>query len=149
MKKLLPFIIILLIIVSCGSGTVDNNSGKQQETNETVSTELDYYKNVPNDLNYDGYNFIIFTYDVANWDTYVDKDEINGEILNDAAYMRNAEVVDMLNIEISSLKRPDSGMINDVLKNNAAGDAPYDLILFWSGTNVTSLITENQIYDWN
>jgi len=40
-------------------------------------------------------------------------------------------------------------MISDVLKNNASGDSPYDLILFWSGTNVTSLITENQIYDWN
>lgn len=147
MKSLLPIFLILLILVSCGSGTVENNN-TQQETETTETTELNYYKNIPTDLNYDGYTFTFFTYDAASWDTFVDKDEMTGDVLNDAAYMRNSEVAGLLNIEFATVKRPEANLVNAVITNNTAGDNTYDLILFWAVTNVSNLIVQNQVYDW-
>lgn len=135
----------------------DEINGEQNETNENDNSEtenienkeVDYYKNITEELNYDGYDFVIFTYEFATWPTYVDVEEIIGEVLNDAAYMRNIEVSELLGVEISAIHRAPDTMVKTIEQNNSAGESPYDLILFQATTNVSTLIMQNQIYDWN
>ena len=155
-------IVIMLVLmavftISCRSGEENNISsgnndangiGENREADENEAG-IDYYKNIAEGLNYDGYNFIIFTYEFATWPTYVDVEEMIGEVLNDAAYMRNLEVSELFGVEISAIKQDPNTMVNTIEQNNAAGDSPYDLILFQATTNVSPLISQNQIYDWN
>ncbi|MCL2518927.1 MAG: hypothetical protein FWF15_10235, partial [Oscillospiraceae bacterium] len=75
---------------------------------------------------------------------------ITGEVLNDAAYDRNLEVMQLLNIDIVPYYQDYSQFYNIIVKDNAAGDCTYDIVTPWGGrSNANNLIIENQLYDWN
>jgi len=147
-------LLFLIFITACQTGGNNTNSN-QRESNETISaadTEIDYYKNIPNGLNFNGYEFTVLTWDPAKdgWNPYIIIDEINGEVLNDAAFDRNMEVMQLLNVDIKYLYKEYSvEMVNTVVKDNTAGDCTYDFVLPWGGrSNMPNLILQNQLYDW-
>jgi len=156
--KRYPVILLLLLIllVSCQTGGNNSNTNQREsKSNETIfaaDTEIDYYKNIPGGLNYNGYAFTVLTWDPAaeGWNPYIIIDEINGEVLNDAAFDRNMEIMQLLNVEISSLYRAyPTAICDQVVKDNAAGDCTYDIVLPWGGrSNMPNLILQNQLYDW-
>jgi len=156
-KRLLIFaLIFLMLFTACQNAGNPNNDTRESKSGETVSaaeTEINYYKNIPAGLNFDGYAFTVLTWDPAKdgWNPYIIIDEINGEVLNDAAFDRNMEVMQLLNVEIKYLYKEYSvEMVNTVVKDNSAGDCTYDIVLPWGGrSNAPNLILQNQLYDWN
>ena len=55
-------------------------------------------------------------------------DEQNGEIVNDAAYSRNAAVEERYNIEIARNYKKENDIVSTVRQAVMAGDDAYDLI---------------------
>lgn len=156
---------ISIIFTACNNDNANNNNNTDadkstdnlQQTDESApseTVEINYYKNIPEDLNYGGYTFTIITWDPAKdgWSPYIDVEMITGEVLNDTAYNRNMEVSERLGIELSFIYReiwnsPD--LIDQVIKDIAADDCPYDIIIPWAtSTKNSSLITQNLLYDW-
>ena len=150
-------ILVLILFSACGNIRSDKKDDADMTENSVaeglISAEIDYYKNVPNGANYDGYAFKVLTWDPAvdGWNPYIIVEEITGEVLNDAAYDRNMEVMQLLNVEIAYLyKEYGTNIVNTVIKDNAAGDCSYDIVLPWGGrSNAPNLILQNQLYDWN
>ena len=149
MKKVTAILILLLIFISCAANQqqnpIDTNAANININEET--TEINYYRNIPAGTNYDGYTFNILQFDHHEWLLYIEIDEFNGEVLNDAAYTRNLEVCQLLGIEINTIKTSD--ILNKMKRSNTAGDNSYDLIIPWISENFSAAMIENQVYDWN
>jgi len=152
-KKITRNIIFILtfifIFASCQSNDVEQQEKKENNDPETGTVEIDYYKNIPDGINFGGELFTFLTYDNASWPIYIEIDEFNGEILNDAAYQRTSEVSELLGVEFKTIKMAEPSMVSAIVKSNAAGDNSYDLVFFWAVTNPGTLIIQNQLYDWN
>jgi len=128
------------------------NGGGEQKTEENDVPEnagINYYTNIPEGLNFNGAAFTFLTYEGDSWDTYVDIEDFNGDVLNDAAYTRNLEVEELFGVEFSTIKMGWENIAGAIKKNNAAGDNSYDLVLFFANTSPSSLIMDNLLYDWN
>ena len=154
MKKLTIFILLILILFTACQNLNDSvKENNQLETTSAAETEINYYKNIPEGLNYNGYVFRVLTWDPEQHgnNSQLIIEEITGEVLNDAAYDRNIEVIQLLNIEIAPVyKEPSMEIVNTVIKDNTAGDCTYDIVVPWgSRSNTNNLIIENQLYDWN
>ncbi|MCL2518928.1 MAG: hypothetical protein FWF15_10240 [Oscillospiraceae bacterium] len=146
---------LFFVHFSCQNGSNPVNNQRESNENETsaaAETEINYYKNIPEGLNYDGYTFTIFTWDPALRanDPYIIIEEIQGEVLNDAAYTRNLEVMELLNVNIGYFYKNEGELYNQVVRDNTAGDCPYDIVIPWPGLGgAPSLVTNGQLYDWN
>ena len=136
MKKfrLISILLALMLLASCG-GTdtpnaettnpdTDSNVISEEGTDELAAPELP-------DKDYGGYEFKILNkidgYGIYNNEHYVVEEE-NGEVLNDAIYIRNIRVEEQFNISITEVITKNSVM-NDVATAVMAGDDSYDLAI--------------------
>ena len=146
----------LPLLASCQSEA----QPKQEDTAaaQTSQTETEtgskYGDKLPDGLDYDGYNFRVLIYDGGNltqkdgWMDYIDVNEIDGDVLNDAAYERNEEVESRLNVTIScSEDAAWDGVTAQLAKTVMSGDDSYDLAIPCSTDTYTSLISEHMLYD--
>ena len=148
-------LVLMTILASCANNT-STPSDTTTATDNAVATDavttepvVDYYKNIPDDLRFDNYTFKILTYDGNTWNTYLDCDQILGSTLNDAAFTRNLEVCEKFGISIEVTKLPHAQIIKEIqVMNQAGGSDSYDLVCFWATTNLASLLTTNDLYDW-
>lgn len=147
MKKLnLLLVLTLLLCVSCG------NEANEPEVTTTDSADVtteevvtDIYENLRG-LDFDGYEFNILTYDNESWETYAAPEAETGDVLNDSAFKRNLEVMELLNVDINLIRdaNSESSFRNMVL----AGDSSeYDMIIFWSPGERSSFISGGLTYD--
>lgn len=91
--------------------------------------------------------FNIISYDADSWNIYLMPEKEEGEVLNDAAYRRNAEVEELLGIKINAIYH--DSYVEQFRRAVIAGDsAAYDLICFWSPGDYSGLITDQIVYDW-
>lgn len=128
------------------------NPGSQTES-ESVNL---YGDNLPAGLDFGGREFRVATYDGGNltesngWYNYIEISETNGDILNDAAYLRNIEVEERLNVTIKCYEIGSYGQVtNAVQKSVTAGDDDYDLVIEASHGSFLNLISSNMLYDTN
>lgn len=152
MKKRILCLIMGIIVVLPACANVNNVTDTSDATDNTIeSVETDYYDGIPKDISYDDYEFNILSYDhmIANsWNQYITGD-INGDVVDVAAYRRNLEVEEMFDIKINKINGLSTQDYMTVFRNAvSSNDADFDLCLFWGVGSLSALITENMVVDW-
>ncbi len=159
-KRVSCFLLVLLMLgqtlAGCQEKETTETTPVVQETTQESETETEdpNRDDLPDGLDYDGYNFRVFTYKGGNnqdesWKNYVDVD-LTGEVLNDAAYNRNLEVEERLNIQISCIEHDAPHISSPLEKNVMAGTDAYDLcVQHPSPGTMLSIIKSGCLYDVN
>jgi len=138
MKRYISLLLILSLLagtaVSCGNTEEAETSGDTETIVETVPEEtvparLD---NLP-ELDYEGTDFTIY---IGGSGAYF-REELNGEIINDAIYKRQLAAEERLNIHLAEFSVPGGWNGQDVYKQGIstavqAGDGAYDMATAYS-----------------
>lgn len=134
---LLAILSVASMAVSCSSENTGNNTSPENNTDtptaaETTAAETEIPtipESLPN-VNYDGYVFRMLTTDEVGSVRYsfeLDTEQMNGEVLNDAVYERNAAVEEKYGIELKQVHFAKSGFQQAFQNSVTAGDDSYDL----------------------
>lgn len=98
----------LLTLTSCGGGTAETTANTTDTTTESVETaETELHSDLPaRDL--EGATFTVYTRSAPGYpqfDAYeLVSEEMNGDVLNDAIYQRNATTEEKYNFQIDQQK---------------------------------------------
>ncbi len=155
---LLVLLLAAQTLASCGGSETPETTGETTPAvTETETETIDPNKdNLPEGLDYEGYNFRVLTYETGNiehkdWKSYIDVNEITGEVLNDAAFERNAQVEERLNVAITCIEQGKIGDTTTILKNSVlSGVDEYDYSINFSTDNLFQLVAEGcafNVYD--
>lgn len=167
MKRIAAFILAALILSSCAQEAAvqesisDNQtqssveSSVSSEENAEVSAETTeeykvyqypYMPDLPT-TTYGGAEFRVVYDDLENGYEITDvfSSELNGEIMNDAAYNRNIKVEDTY--EIKFVQIPEHDPIPAMQASVTAGSNDYDLVNGRMAT-MMQVSLENYLYDW-
>ena len=167
MKKCITALLVLgmlLSLAACTSGgstetpAASGTSAEPESVTETKDEIEDrtYLDDLPDGLDYDGYDFRIMVYKDGNinngqfnaWVNFFEMEGETGEPINDAAWKRNLAVEERLNTKITAHEDADWGSVTSaVLRSTQAGEDIYDLVCPGSTEFFTSLITQNALYD--
>ncbi|MCL2160258.1 MAG: hypothetical protein FWH48_12700 [Oscillospiraceae bacterium] len=101
----------------------DEPGGEANLDPNTEEDEIDISDDLPEDLDYGGYEFGIYTRENSAFYQYIIEEE-NGEILNDVIYKRTRNVEDRLNILFSEIIYTDANAPQRLL---LSGDDAYDI----------------------
>ena len=149
MKKISVFLAVILlfsiILVSCADNNSDNSNNANQnneQSNQAEDNQTDdsggespeattekILPNVPDDKDFDGYEFTILGNSTAYNPYWYSKDiyveEETGDIINDAVYVRNRAIEEKYNIKINGVLS--GNQYNDARKSITSGDNSYDM----------------------
>lgn len=133
MKSAITKCIIWLILLSLISSTLFSCAEKEAPVyseatvQSTAGEETDdglYHDDVPT-VNYDGYTFRVYSRDDAWFNGNITVEAQNGEVINDAIFIRNAKVCDRFNIQMTETVHTNTDLARaTVLANEDA----YDMI---------------------
>ena len=147
-KQLCGLILICAVICiplfSCGDNGENDNTENMGDTpdsyrdspgenGEIPEEEPRLYPEVP-DVSYEGYTFSFLTVysgdvDWTDWNTRdIYAEHINGELINDAVFMRNAVIEEKFGITINEIQG--EGNLSSKMRASAsAGDDSYDVVM--------------------
>ncbi|GHU38006.1 hypothetical protein FACS1894105_11160 [Clostridia bacterium] len=153
MKKVLVLICVLSLMLSFVSCSNESSNGSADNTSANSTTSIIDSENVtldrpviPNDTNFDGYEFRILTeYGHAGEVNEVAVEESSADKLDDAVYRRNKIVENLLNITIKS-PVSDGKAVDYIRKTSMAGDIPFDAFDLKDHSNIT-LLKEGYLVD--
>ena len=167
MKKLFVFLLILLFVLTCLSACGEKNDANNknnsnidnaspQSNDEAANVEpavqaedrLSVSDDLP-EMDFKGSNFNIL---YLTWGTYTDyywADEEIGEIMNDSLYRRERDTEERFNVNIEKIPTDYGTLISKLGKSVKAGSHDYDMALTHYSNEITGLITQNVILDWN
>ena len=150
---------LLGALASCGGdqpSAVQTDAVVGGDTTAPAETAVQYGDALPEELDFGGKEFRAATYNGGNltnadgWFNYFEVEETNGDILNDAAFARNAEVEERLNVKIKCYEIGEWGQVlNTMQKSITAGDDAYDIAVEASHASYVNLISANMLYDTN
>ena len=137
-KRILScFLILAMLIPGCAQGSTEETSAVPVETTASPATEEftepaetkdpTAVDNLPQDLNFNGKTFTMFTRQLSSFHYEINKAETIGEQLNDALYQRGRDVEDRLGLVIEETISPN----NDVTAAKTAifaGDDTYKMM---------------------
>ena len=164
MKKTLCTLLVLcgLLLSACGGNATVETAPTESATDNTPTdtTEIEtepedrtYLDDLPDGLDYGGYDFRVLVYEGGNlptgdtgaWLNYFALEGETGEPINDAVYNRNAAVSDRFNVKIEQLDGKSLGMEGYARKTVQAGEDAMDVVLGTSALN--TLITDGILVD--
>lgn len=152
MKRKAIFLLLMTILLSsCQSESTQPVESETTANVTVVETAVNdpLKDNLPDDLDYNGYNYTIFTFGGGNTGNtnqqYLVIEEMDGDTVNDAAYQRNMEVEDRLNIKLTCLESAESHtqLPAELTKYVAAGDSTIDLCVMFVATSIHDLVLNN------
>lgn len=134
MKKTITLLLLTAwLMTSCGSTAQTEETAASVDT-DAVQTEAETEKEGYDytGIDYGGHNFQIINMDnIYSMHTLITREEINGEVLNDALYTRNAFVEENMNIKITELVTPADNyfapLLDTIRTSVTAGDSTYDM----------------------
>lgn len=153
MKKSLALLLLATwLLTSCGGTAQSGETGEAADTDaaqteaETEKEGYDY-----TGIDYGGHNFQIINMDnIYSMHTLITREEINGEVLNDALYTRNAFVEENMNIKITELVTPADNyfapLLDTIRTAVTAGDNTYDMA-FVPPTMGADVLTGSYLYN--
>ena len=151
----LTVLLICSVIFSCNNnGNSKNDEIKTNDANADANIEADSPppedEYIYPDIDGGGKDFT-FLSPSTTWFYYTDivRDEISGEVLDDAIYNRNRFIEAKFNIEFKAVERDIGAITADLRKIIKAGEDIYNAAYvpaFYGGT-VGALITENMLYN--
>ncbi|MCL2517251.1 MAG: extracellular solute-binding protein [Oscillospiraceae bacterium] len=124
MKKILLFIILVLLISCIDSGTQTNLPANETDPNSETTVAKPVTDKFDG-LDFDGYEFKIVTR-IMQASTMLLVDSINGEVVNDAIYERNLAVSEKLNVKFSETQYDANNLITKFRTSVTAGDNAFD-----------------------
>ncbi|MBQ8641496.1 MAG: hypothetical protein IJ480_04700 [Clostridia bacterium] len=126
---ILAALLMVLPLASCGGDTTAETEADTAAVNtEAVETEpADPLAGLP-ETDYEGYNFRLNIRDNDKWVNDQIAEEMTGEVVNDAVYNRNTEIMERYNIQITHSRTSHANSDADAKANIIAGDDAYDLI---------------------
>jgi len=147
MKKI-SLIITILMVISNIACSAENTKISEIESIQTEPKTYSFYDSLGN-VNYNGKPFRILM--AQYFFSPYDVSEQNGDVLNDAAYERNMNVGEKLNVKIQYTLLAGSGAesANEVIKNVQAGDLLHELAIVHPFIKLTSLIGGGYVLNWN
>ena len=163
MKKIsviLLFALLFSVLVSCAN---DNNNATENQPNvpnnqdednlnnldEIDNTPEKILPNVPDDVDFDGYEFTILANSTSynsHWysrDIYVEEE--NGETINDAVYSRNRAIEEKYNITIKGSFS--ASQYNDARRSVQSGDNSFDVLSIPLQGATANLAREGMLLD--
>ncbi len=127
------------VLFSCGDSAEqpkETDAAKDTSTVIDAETEVDpryaIRENIPEDANYNGYEFRIQSRDADHHYKELSAEASNGETINDAVYKRNTTVEDRLNIKIVPIyesEAPEDNPPKIIRQNVMAGNDYCDIAL--------------------
>ncbi|MHB1151753.1 MAG: extracellular solute-binding protein [Eubacteriales bacterium] len=148
------FTLTCSLFISCSQNSVKTDNTNSQETSQTTETVVDtttdpyaISDNLPTDLNFNGATIRVLGRQVddvfytTNWEF---TDELNGDVFNDALFMRELTVEGRLNINIEKNLSLTSYQIE--AKSVKAGDDEFDIV-FANAYDVAPLALEGVVLD--
>ncbi|MCL2099512.1 MAG: extracellular solute-binding protein [Oscillospiraceae bacterium] len=168
MKKIILSIFALSLIFSmlsaCGEAgeeTAGDNiqaeesgpAAPAEEITEEISNEAEIMHNLPDDLDFEGYEFKILNTiqdDLHYMNLMMEPDsyEDTGEIINDAAYKRSIEIQEKYNCKITEIAVGNGARSSSFKRSATAGDNAYDIACLSPGESL-SAAQDASIYDIN
>lgn len=154
--------VLLLLSTLCAScegqsapeetDAAENTVDIATETAVPEETLNQYGDKLPEGLDFEEYEFRVMTYKGGNvddqWACYIDVDEANGSLMNDAAYNRNLLVEERLNVKLSCIESCGWGKVTDTLMASALADSDdYDYAVISSNEVCTPAVTQNAMYN--
>jgi hypothetical protein len=165
-KKSLTVILLLAVIfscvafnVSCAKDNAANDTNKSDDKSPVDSggvkdaettTEVSFDPGLP-EANYGGIDFRILNINQESmWWAIVDVDyaEQNGDVVNDAVYMRNRNIEDKYNFLVKEIKMSTAAVTSAIRKSVGAGSDDYDIALPYT-TEIPALVQNNTLYNLN
>ena len=148
-----------LILSSCGKELSVQSEETTQDTTvaETIPANP-YGDNLPEKMDLEQYDFRVLIFNNGNiighgnaWRAWIDVDELTGEVMNDAAYHRNAEVEERLNVHISCIELGEFGQTVPLVHTSVmAGEDEYDFTILQNDrTSISKLFVDNCLLDVN
>lgn len=151
MKKKISMLLIAAMLASvlagCGSDTQDgketsgDSSGSGSDGESTAAQEY----NLPK-YDFGGADFNILNVEDDYWTCYnnIDVDGINGDVLNDAVFNRNAKVAKQFNLNFK-ITKGDIYKLNEMVQTAvASGEQIYDIV-YVKPDAASKLLTENTL----
>ncbi|MCL2775970.1 MAG: hypothetical protein FWD71_21885 [Oscillospiraceae bacterium] len=151
----LLLLVVLVTLTGCGGQTENpqsrNTDENTNETSETASGTTELKPDLPENVDMNGKTFTILVSNYAGYAPLNAPDlgitELNGDVLNDAAYNRDIAIQEKFNCVLKSVAFPDDGTADNALRKSLnAGDALYDIYIMRSGKLMTS-VTSNYLTD--
>ena len=162
-KFILPVFIFIVILTACGDAEPNAAGGNENTPAEGVSAETpetpeeikpDYIPDNLNDHDFGGYEFRVVTRSTCVHPLYIDAESINGELINDAIYLRNRAIEERFNVRVSAViiheGAPESDNANStpfVRKNIMAGDDFADIAMLHK-IDAGALAAQGLFIDW-
>ena len=123
---------LILTAAACGTSTEDKLPAAEPEVTDAVTESAETTEKRPEaelpDVDYDGYTFTLY---IRNRDDFIPdmySESLNGDLMNDAIFNRNATVADRFNIAFEMVRASDiygGGAEKAIL----AGEDAYDLLI--------------------
>jgi len=130
---------VTAMLASCGGGdtpaagnpdttTAGGDAAETTVAEETTTAELSAYDYLP-EKNYDGKSYTVYTPDSGTryLPGQIITTEETGDVIMDAAYVRNRNVEDKFNVEIKHITGSGSAYYTGIRSAVQAGDTAYDL----------------------
>ncbi|MCL1794329.1 MAG: hypothetical protein FWG34_10710 [Oscillospiraceae bacterium] len=160
---LLCFAFVFMSFPSCDAdsagktGTGDQSAttgaGGAAESEEAQNGDLALDRlSVSDDLPDSDFGGSDFNILYLTWGTYTDyywADEEIGEVMNDALYRRERDTEERFNVQIEKIPTDYGSLMNTLGKSVKAGSHAYDMALTHCSNELSALITQNIIIDWN
>lgn len=158
MKKLCLYILTTLmflqstaVLFSCAeSAETPSETAETTAAVVTETTAAELKPNLPEDLDYEGHQFVILTETGYNWEEVDVSEEMgvvtNDVTVNDAVYQRNLMTEETLNVKVVMLLS--SSVNSDIKKAVSAGDDAYGVAMPATATTA-SLALADYFYDWH
>ena len=143
MKKSISILLVLMLLLpafaGCSEATVTDDTAENpltpsvsadEDTSKVDDEETKFAAAIPEGTDYGGMTFTVLTYPNSDaiWsDKDWTADEMTGEVLNDAVYLRKQQVNELLNVEILPAYMTGSGDTATLKNSVAANDGAYQL----------------------
>lgn len=131
----------------CAGETANDPADTGSAETTTAPEETRIYPDLP-DVKYNGSDYRFYSWLIDAWHTWddLDTDELNGEIINDSVYNRNATIESKYNIKITSTYDQYLTYEANVAKNVKAGD-DFAEVLISMGHDIPRLYNQSVFYN--
>lgn len=146
---ILSAIILFAVMTSCSDNTETLHTASDSTTETTAEIEIlreNYPDTLPSDLDFSGASVKIFFRSDSPWYEEMYSEQ-NGEVVNDAVYMRNTMTEERLNVKLDLISEPGivgntNTFLNKIRSSVQASDNAYDLVAGYAYF-ITALATDD------
>lgn len=155
MKRSLIALLCMVILFFNFSGCAENNDQTNEAVKPVDTTEAEtadpYDDEIPDTFDYAGETFSIACPKPEDLGCiFYDRDELNGDVLNDAIYTRNTEIEQRFNVIIDTFAAGyTDAQYKDLTPMLLAGDDSVDLIALGFMQGGAGMVTSGFAMPWN